>query len=393
MPHFPKPFFRASRGLWYVQIDGKQVNLGNDRDAAFVRYHQLMGAPKQPIQLPIAGEPVVGIIDEFLDWCQKHKARDTYRWYVRRTQPFVLSISPALTVAELKPIHLTRWVDSHPNWNNGTKRGSIIAVVRAFNWAEKQGLIDRNPLRGVEKPEAGVRELVLTQTEFDLLLRHVKDQAFRDLLTAAWETGARPQELLRVEARHVDLAHARWVFPKQESKGKKRSRTVYLNDRALEITCRLMLRSPSGPIFRNSEGTPWTPYAVNCRFRRLRVEMGLTRIAAEAVEIDVQAVLKLAEEMIRERKPDFDSKAPIPTRTVKKARRLVARKLALNYVPKYCLYTFRHSFATRLLESGVDALTVSTLLGHADMTMLSRVYSHLIQKPVFLREALQKVSG
>lgn len=28
MPHFPKPFFRQNRGLWYVQVRGKQHNLG-----------------------------------------------------------------------------------------------------------------------------------------------------------------------------------------------------------------------------------------------------------------------------------------------------------------------------------------------------------------------------
>ena len=43
MPRFPKPFFRQSRGLWYVQVGGKQINLGHDRDAAFRQYHALMG--------------------------------------------------------------------------------------------------------------------------------------------------------------------------------------------------------------------------------------------------------------------------------------------------------------------------------------------------------------
>ncbi len=37
MPHFPKPFHRLSRDLWYVQVDGRQVNLGRDRAAAFRR--------------------------------------------------------------------------------------------------------------------------------------------------------------------------------------------------------------------------------------------------------------------------------------------------------------------------------------------------------------------
>lgn len=28
MPHYPEPFFRKSRGLWYVQLEGTQHNLG-----------------------------------------------------------------------------------------------------------------------------------------------------------------------------------------------------------------------------------------------------------------------------------------------------------------------------------------------------------------------------
>ena len=40
MPHYPKPFFREARGLWYVQVDGKQINLGADREAAFRQYQR-----------------------------------------------------------------------------------------------------------------------------------------------------------------------------------------------------------------------------------------------------------------------------------------------------------------------------------------------------------------
>ena len=49
MPLFRKPFFRPSRGLWYVEVTrGKQVNLGKDKDAAFARYHELMGRRGTP---------------------------------------------------------------------------------------------------------------------------------------------------------------------------------------------------------------------------------------------------------------------------------------------------------------------------------------------------------
>jgi hypothetical protein len=46
MPKFPKPFFRAACKSWFVQVAGKQINLGTDREAAMRRYHELMSRPK-----------------------------------------------------------------------------------------------------------------------------------------------------------------------------------------------------------------------------------------------------------------------------------------------------------------------------------------------------------
>jgi hypothetical protein len=51
-------------------------------------------------------------------------------------------------------------------------------------------------------------------------------------------------------------------------------RVVYLTDRALAITRRLMLRHRSGKLFRNSDGRPWTTEAVNCAFRAVRQRIG-----------------------------------------------------------------------------------------------------------------------
>lgn len=53
---------------------------------------------------------------------------------------------------------------------------------------------------------------------------------------------------------------------------------MYLTDRALEITRRLAACQPEGPLFRNTDGRPWHPYALNCRFGRLRLAHGRMRI-------------------------------------------------------------------------------------------------------------------
>jgi len=390
MPHFPKPFFRSSRGLWYVQIQGTQINLGPDREGAFRRYHELMGKPKAQ---PVADDAVVVILDAFLDWTQKNRAKASFDWYKERLTTFARSLPDGLTVVGLRPFHVQQFLDAKTKWSSGSKRGAVIAIKRAFNWAEKLGYIECNPLRHVERPPAGRREQIVTLAEHQRILGFSRDEAFRELLVAAWETGARPQELLRVEARHVDLKNARWVFPKNEAKGKRHIRVIYLNDSMIQMTKRLMLKSPDGPLFRNSQGNPWKPMAINCRFVEIRARMGKQAMREKGIEVDEAHVAEFAKSLRPERRANGKLIKKTRSELMMEARDKLRRRTASAHAPKYCLYTWRHSFATRLLEAGVDAMIVATLLGHVDTTMLGKVYSHVAQNPAFLREVIQKAAS
>jgi integrase len=383
MPKFPKPFFRTARKAWFVQVAGKQVNLGPDREAALRRYHEVMRR-RPTCETAVVAEGVLALLDAFLDWCQEHKAGRTYDWYRRYLESFARAVPAGLTADGLKPFHVQRWLDANPGWKTG-KRGAVIAVQRAFNWAVRMGLIPANPIRAVEKPKAGRREHVITAERFEAIIALVRDGEFRDLITTCWETGCRPQEVLAVEARHVDAPNACWVFPAGESKGKERQRIVYLTDAALAITRRRMAAHPIGPLFRNTDGEPWSASSLNCRFARLRLALG-RRVLEESGQMPPKL-----ERLARSQRIEPAARSAHERAVIERRHRIA--QLAKRHAPRYSLYTFRHSWCTRALERGVDAVTVAVLMGHRDTTMISRVYAHLMQRRDHLREAVRRAAG
>jgi integrase/recombinase XerC len=331
-----KLWFRTARNAWFVTINGKKHNLGPDEQEAKRKFHELMAASvsESPVETSSKSHvlTVADIFEKFLDWCSKHRSPGTYEWSRYRVQMFIDALGKDVLMASdaLRPFHLQEWIDKH-EWSANYRRGIIAAVQRAYNWALRIGHLTANPIRFIEKPSATRREQVITPEEWPAIRDHYEEgDPFRDLLEFAWETGIRPEEVKKIEARHLQLASHRVVFPKQEAKGKRRPRVIFMTHRAEAIIIRLVQTRPEGLLFRNADGVAWTSYAINCRFCRLKKTLGT----------------------------------------------------------KYAAYSLRHGFATRKLEEGVDHLTVAAWMGHADATMLARVYSHVGERDTYLHEKL-----
>lgn len=387
MARTPKPWLRKGRG-WFVTIGGKQFNLGRDKKAAFQEFYRLM--QRVPERQKVSGMSMAAIIDEFLEYSAKNRAPDTYRWYRDLLQKFI-ALHPDLRIDDIRPFHVQRWVDSYDHLSKTSRRNHMRSVKRCVKWAMTQGYIDRNPLEHLTIPSGERKETLVSEEEYRRVLEYARPDSLRDLLITTWETGCRPQESLRVEARHVDTTNRRWVIPASEAKGERMTRIVYLTDTAFEITLHLMTEYPEGPLFRTSVGTPWVAESVNCAMDRIRIRMGRVVMKQRKLSVSDAEIAEFATTLSPTRmvKGTICDKTPAELRYEAKVK--LSNRLAASLVPRYSLYAFRHSFATHALQRGVDSVTVAVLMGHSDPSMLAKVYQHLTQNPGFLLDQAKKI--
>lgn len=385
---FPKPWHRKGRG-WFITFDRQQIKLGRKRKESFERYQQLIAKPKKR---SVPSDSLLAIIDVFLDWVQKHRAPDTYEWYRYRLQLFSERY-PDLCARDLRPFHVETWADSYDQAVT-SRRNYLRSVKRCMKWAKKQGYIDSNPIADMEVPAGEGKEVYLPPEEFAILRSFVRNDFFGDLIDVTYDCGCRPQELLRVTSDEVDLGNKRWVFSKSDSKGKRLSRVVYLPDTALAITKRLLMKHNDGrPLFRNSNGKPWSTDAVNCGFTAIQLRMGKTEMERRGETIAEEGIAALIPTLKATRNIKGKAVAKTAAELRCEAKRKLTHKRAAEVVPRYCLYSLRHSFATNALRRGVDPLTVAILLGHQDPSTLSKVYQHLSLNPEHMLEQAKRAAG
>lgn len=170
-------------------------------------------------------------------------------------------------------------------FSSSTVRDTIAAVQMTFNWALRNDMLDMSPLVGYQKPAAGGRTRIMTDEEFQLLMRH-SDVRFRRFLLSLRLTGCRPGELRMLVWSMVDIGAALWILPRHKTvtmQREPRPRIIPLPDSILKM-CSWMAAEKSHPddhVFLNAHGKPYSKDCVVKKMSRIRERAGIEKKSDE----------------------------------------------------------------------------------------------------------------
>lgn len=217
---------------------------------------------------------------------------------------FVRSFSDrygTLPCADIVPHHVRTWLAEATTWGPNSRRLAQKLLSGVFTWGIKEGLIEKNPIRGrmeMAKEHVKGRDARLSAKLADLIIGEASED-FALFLTMLRRTGARPEEIEHVTADHLDHKDGCIVFPwkvgpgeyqhKQARKGKEVERVIHMPATLFAVCVEQAKKFPKGPIFR----TCWNKqYATDNRSASLRkiLKKPVVKAQLEAEKIGAKAV-------------------------------------------------------------------------------------------------------
>ncbi len=210
-------------------------------------------------------------------YCDKFSSVRTHEWYLGYITNFLKHLGKAAEepATSLKPIQVDEWVHNQKDWGPTYIRGAITALQAAYNWAVERNHISESPIKNMEKPKAAKRNNPMPISTFKKILSQAEEgDSFRDVLILIWNSDCRPEEIRHLEADFIDLDKKCIRIPAGVSRAGQKPRIIYLNDEACEVLSKLIIKNPSGKLFLNSRGVPWTKFALCNRLHRYSRAIG-----------------------------------------------------------------------------------------------------------------------
>jgi site-specific recombinase XerD len=338
-----KMWFRTTNNAWYALVDGKQKMLAKGKDNEAMAQHEHAKLVMLANAVSVAGvekndqSPCEVIFASWLDDCKGKIKNTSFVRSAHFAKTFV-EMHGEVSTRDMKRHHFQSWLLAHPKWNSSTQYSALGQMSACWNWAIKNEICSRNPVRGVDKPKSKARgeNAIISEDEY-LRILYVSRPYMRLILQGLMQTGCRPSEILSITAAGYKKDIKAWELEEHKTKEKVGIKHIVLTSFMVEMTEMLCAKHSTGSLFRDERDLPMT-----------------ARQLADKLQIVVRNA-----------------------------------GIGRTITPYY----FRHSFTYNLLMKDMTSDKVASLLGHTSNRYVNKNYGHLKQRVIGLQGDLDALMG
>lgn len=298
-------------------------------------------------------------------WMEEYKRNrvkiGTYYNYQKYYESIIKNRLGNKYIADIRGEHIQKL------YNDLVKEGyalSSIKIVSAvlngcFQQALRNGLIERNPVKLAELPRQTEKKTrqAMTREQQALFMQYAQDSYLYNFFAVMLRTGMRNGEMRGLKYTDIDrkknVIHVRRTLKYIEGQG-------YLEDTPKTRTSTRDIPLTAATLQLLESQKHYWGFKIEKIDRYLFCNENGEPLSRERVQSEIDRIIK----RIRAAGNDFERITP---------------------------HVFRHTFATRAIESGMQPQVLKTILGHSSLAMTMDLYSHVL--PDTKAEEMEKIAG
>lgn len=241
-----------------------------------------------------------------------------------------------------------------------TQKQCLNAIAFYFRYVLEKDLGDISEFTKSKRPKR--LPTVLTKQETLLIINELQG-VYQVMTKLLYGAGLRLMECIRLRVKDIDFGYKQIII--RDAKGKKDRVVPLPNSLVDDLQKQLeLVRVKHEQDLKNGFGEVYLPNALAEKYPNAAIEfMWQYVFFSHKLSVDPRSGVVRRHHIHETGLQNHIKKA--------------SRKLTIN--KQVSCHTFRHSFATHLLESGADIRTVQELLGHADVST-TMIYTHVLNQ-------------